>query len=206
MKFFIDTEFKEYHKQHRVLSFPVGYPTPTIDLISIGIAVQRWPNTKPYTYYALNKECHLHEVWADKWLQENVMLPIYQENVSGDARNHIDFTFPTMKSIFQSRGKTKEMIANNIVSFVRACQRNNETPIEFYGYYSDYDWVVFCQLFGTMMDLPVGFPMYCVDLKQIMDEKGLTKEWKREYCPESDEHNALSDALWNAKLFNLMSL
>lgn len=42
---------------------------------------------------------------------------------------------------------------------------------EFYGYFSDYDWVLFCSLFGRMIDLPKGFPYYCIDLKQTMDEK-----------------------------------
>jgi len=41
---------------------------------------------------------------------------------------------------------------------------------EFYGYYADYDWVLFCSLFGRMIDLPKGFPMYCKDLKQMLDD------------------------------------
>lgn len=45
-----------------------------------------------------------------------------------------------------------------------------ETP-QFYGYFADYDWVAFCWLFGKMIDLPSGFQMYCIDLKQILDEK-----------------------------------
>jgi hypothetical protein len=45
--------------------------------------------------------------------------------------------------------------------------------------------------------------MYCKDLKQMMDERGLDKEWKRVHCPDPvDEHDALADALWNFKLFN----
>jgi hypothetical protein len=69
----------------------------------------------------------------------------------------------------------------------------NEGKIEFWGYYADYDWVVFCQIFGTMMDLPKGFPMYCRDIKQLCDSLGNPK------LPEqsSTEHNALNDALWN---------
>lgn len=68
----------------------------------------------------------------------------------------------------------------------------NETP-EFWGYYADYDWVVFCQIFGTMMDLPKGFPMYCQDIKQLCDGNGNPK------LPEQGkgEHNALADARWN---------
>jgi hypothetical protein len=56
-----------------------------------------------------------------------------------------------------------------------------------------------------MIDLPKRFPMYCRDLKQIMDEKGLDKEWKRENCPDPEgEHNALVDARWNKKLHDLI--
>lgn len=66
----------------------------------------------------------------------------------------------------------------------------------FWGYYADYDWVVFCQLFGTMMDLPKGWPMYCRDLKQWSDTIGAPK-----FEGPKGEHNALEDAKWNAKLY-----
>lgn len=64
---------------------------------------------------------------------------------------------------------------------------------EFWGYYADYDWVVLCQLFGTMMDLPKGWPMYCRDIKQLCDSLGNPK------LPEQGkgEHHALADAQWN---------
>ncbi len=64
---------------------------------------------------------------------------------------------------------------------------------ELWGYYSAYDHVVFCQLFGTMMDLPPGFPMYTRDIKQWCDQLGNPR------LPEQGkgEHNALSDARWN---------
>lgn len=99
---------------------------------------------------------------------------------------------------------------------------------EFYAYYADYDWVVFCWLFGRMIDLPKGFPKYCIDLKQVMDEKAnkfsrsdfftafdfknlglsdLTLSEKVEhlklhtnYPTQQNEHNALSDAKWNKEL------
>ena len=62
---------------------------------------------------------------------------------------------------------------------------------EFWAYYGDYDWVVLCQLFGTMMDLPPTWPMYCRDLKQLLDEQ----EIEAPPAPE-DEHSALADAHW----------
>lgn len=63
---------------------------------------------------------------------------------------------------------------------------------EFWAYYAAYDWVALCQLFGTMMDLPKGWPMYCRDVKQLCDTLGNPR------LPEqsSQEHNALADAVW----------
>jgi hypothetical protein len=60
-----------------------------------------------------------------------------------------------------------------------------------------------CQLYGTMMDLPKGWPMYCRDVKQWCDMLGNPK------LPEqkSTEHHALLDAHWTreAWLFLLKS-
>jgi hypothetical protein len=36
----------------------------------------------------------------------------------------------------------------------------------------------------------------------MMDEIGLTKEWKHKNCPDPEnEHNALIDAKWNYELY-----
>jgi hypothetical protein len=72
---------------------------------------------------------------------------------------------------------------------------------EFWGYYCDYDWVVFAQMFGTMMDLPDGWPMYCRDLKQLCDESGNPELPKQ----VSTEHNALDDARWNLQVYNFLT-
>jgi hypothetical protein len=67
---------------------------------------------------------------------------------------------------------------------------------EFWGYYCDYDWVVFCQIFGAMIDLlPMGWPMYCRDLKQWADEIG------NPHFHTPKPHNALQDARWNAAFY-----
>lgn len=71
---------------------------------------------------------------------------------------------------------------------------------EFWGYYADYDWVVFAQLFGKMVDLPKGWPMYCNDIKQLVVSVGdpeLPKQGK-------GEHNALADARWNMVAFEFL--
>lgn len=71
---------------------------------------------------------------------------------------------------------------------------------EFWAYYADYDWVVLCQLYGTMMQLPSGWPMYCRDVKQLCDSLGNPALMKH----ESQEHNALWDALWAKKAWEFL--
>lgn len=88
-------------------------------------------------------------------------------------------------------------IAERVKAFVGADDR----PV-FYGYYADYDWVVFCWLFGTMIDLPRGFPMYCRDLKQMVDEirDSVGLDLASEVVQPENEHNALVDARFNKRL------
>ncbi len=175
MKYFIDTEFKE--------------KPCTIDLISIGIVCEDGRE-----YYALCNEFNLKEAWKDEWLREHVLLPIYKEYIHGDMQNVLAFSINSLKHVMKTFGKSKKQIANDLKIF---CHHP-----EFYAYYASYDWVVFCWIFGRMLDLPKGFPMYCKDIKQMMDDKGLTKEWKRENCPDPiGEHNALIDARWNLNLY-----
>ena len=108
--------------------------------------------------------------------------------ISGDpafdwVREHV---VPQLQPTFQPRVDVREE--------VRAfCDPDVYGKPEFWGYYADYDWVGLCQLFGTMMDLPKGWPMYCRDIKQLCDDKGNPR------LPEQGkgEHHALADAKWN---------
>jgi hypothetical protein len=66
-----------------------------------------------------------------------------------------------------------------------------DTP-EFWAYYAGYDWVALCQIYGTMMDLPKGWPMFCRDVQQLRVSLG-----DPALPPQaSTEHNALDDAIW----------
>jgi len=82
---------------------------------------------------------------------------------------------------------TRPKIARDIRAFV------GENP-EFWGYYCDYDWVLMCQLFGRMIDLPRGWPKFCLDLKQEMVRLKINKE----DLPKQEGllHHALDDAMW----------
>ena len=89
--------------------------------------------------------------------------------------------------------RSRSVIAQEIREFV------GEKP-EFWAYYADYDWVALCQLYGTMLDLPEGWPKYCRDVKQWCDSLGNPK------LPEKDgaEHDALNDALWTKRAWEFL--
>lgn len=116
-------------------------------------------------FYAVNAEADLSH--ANEWVVENV-LP------------HLDVPgYPTL---------SRSEIARRLVRFV---DEGGGKP-EFWAYYGDYDWVVLCQLFGRMIDLPEGWPMFAMDVKQLCVSLGDPR------LPEqtSTEHNALADAKW----------
>lgn len=84
--------------------------------------------------------------------------------------------------------KPRRHIAPEIIRFA------GDAP-EFWAYYASYDWVALCQLFGTMMDLPKGWPMYVMDL---MNKVHPLSKADRETWPAmtGTVHNALADAKW----------
>jgi hypothetical protein len=90
---------------------------------------------------------------------------------------------------------TRSDIASALVEFA------GEKP-EFWAYYADYDWVALCQLFGTMMDLPKGWPKFCMDVKQFCASLGDPKLPKD---PDA-EHNALADARWTQEAWEFLDI
>lgn len=180
----------------------------------------------------------------DYWIRENVLRPIFDELVEkyNNTMPYVsmisDFSYRNMKTLIKRYGKSNEQIAREIVGFCYEIDgpvyhlnshSDSVVPnnIKFHAYYADYDWVVFCWLFGRMIDLPKGFPMYCVDIKQVMDEK-VTKvvEGVRvadgrgyitrkealdkilslpEYPKNKKPHHALSDAKFDRDLHNFLN-
>lgn len=73
---------------------------------------------------------------------------------------------------------------------------------EFWAYYSDYDWVALCQLYGRMVDLPDSWPMFCRDVKQLCVDRGNPELPPR----EGTEHHALQDARWARDAWEFLSV
>jgi hypothetical protein len=165
-RYFIDFEFIEDGK--------------TIDPISIGIVCEDGRE-----FYAENQECDLSK--AGDFVQEHVIPQLW--HLHGDKREHNAWIRDGgTGGLFHRSGLARE---------VRVfCSPEQYGKPEFWGYYADYDWVVLCQLFGTMMDLPNGWPKYCHDLKQWCDQLGNPQLPKQ----ESGEHHALADARWNREV------
>lgn len=85
-------------------------------------------------------------------------------------------------------GETKpaEQVAEELRQFVIG-------EPEFWAWYGAYDWVLLCELFGGLMDLPQGWPKTYRELLHL----------GRRSLPENSGvlHNALDDARWNKRLF-----
>jgi len=113
------------------------------------------------------------ESTASPWVRENVI-----EKLGDDPRQEID------------------KIAADFKQWVGA-----DKP-EFWAYYADYDWVVLCQMYGAMIDLPQGWPMFCRDIKQWCVDLGNPRLPKQ----ESGEHHALDDARWNQRAWESLQL
>lgn len=144
----------------------------TIDLISIGIVTEDGRE-----FYAENSECDHSR--ASQWVKDNVLVHL----VGGDAR------------------MGRDVIAMKVRQFAEEYPvTSGPTKPEFWAYYADYDWVVLCQLFGTMMDLPKGWPMYCRDVKQLCDMLGNPKLPRQ----GRGEHHALSDARWTRDAWHFL--
>jgi hypothetical protein len=119
-------------------------------------------------YYAVSKEFDPSR--CNDWVRANVL--------------------PLLPSRDFGAWKTRSEIATDIRELVI---EGGAKP-EFHAYFADYDWVVLCQLYGRMVDLPKGFPFYCRDLKQRMDDLGVKKDQLP--AQEGAEHSALDDARW----------
>ena len=192
LKYFLDTEFIEDGK--------------TIDLISIGIACN-----DGRTFYRQNSECKFDK--ASDWVWRNVFphlvhfdmrgkrscSPVVHSYNSGlDRREITPCSGTTVEGKDRCFWATRSEIRTAVLDF---CDVVKYGKPEFWGYFADYDWVAFCQLFGTMAQLPKGFPMYCMDLKQLANQLGDIQIPK----PEVEIHHALADAEWAMASYDFLA-
>ena len=119
----------------------------------------------------------------------------YRVSNEFNVKNCNDWVTNKVLPLLPSNNKwiSRSQLKKDILEFI-----GSDKP-EFWAYYADYDWVVLCQLFGTMLDLPDGWPMYCKDIKQLCDELGNPR-----LPDQKNEHDALADAKWNVVAYNFL--
>lgn len=168
------------------------------------------------------------------WIRENVLKPIFKDkNKSYNVLKglpysmELPFNYKSFKMILKLFGKSNEQIAQEVKEFVYNAEYYWSDPavydykiketidkgIKFYGYYSAYDHTALCCLFGKMLNLPKGFPMYTIDLRQMKDvikdrykkdniDYGLSED--HNYPQQENEHSAIDDARWNRALHKFL--
>ncbi len=122
-------------------------------------------------YYAEWEDAPLH--LADAWVKENVVPYLHR-----------------------SHARHRYAIAKQVLDFISVSEKPS-----FWGYFADYDWVVFCQIFGKMIDLPRTWPQYCKDVRQAAAMLGNPK------LPDkpANRHNALYDARWTRDAYDFLN-
>lgn len=133
-------------------------------------------------YYAINNDLDLMaRAYEHPWLRKNVLnkLPLYMD-FDGDLvwdQSHEDY----------DKVKSLHDIKDDIKHFVLGF--NNP---EIWYDHGAYDHVLVAQLFGTMIQLPVGFPMWFHELQQELEREP-------SFVPKEQPgglHSALADARW----------
>lgn len=177
MRFFYDTEFIEDGR--------------TIGLLSIGIVADDGRE-----YYAVVDDTELlNEAAANPWLRENVLpsLPVRYYSTRTPATCwswddvHPDYGRVLMRDVIAR--EVRDFLAPQPLTFDRA------DACELWADYGAYDHVALAQLWGPMIQLPPGIPMWTNDLRQEIARLGLTDADLPQQ--EAGHHNALADARHN---------
>jgi hypothetical protein len=177
MKIYYDTEFLE--------------DGAAIDLISIGMVAD--DGRELYLVNEAVGEDPLHSLICNhEWLMTNVVPHLPMAANRGEPAYYPPKQwnlFPRTSSFTLDAESTavvsRRFIRNAVREFIQA------TPDpQLWAWYGAYDHVALCQLFGRMVDLPAGVPMWTNDLKQEAVRLGNPE------LPEQvgAEHNALADA------------
>lgn len=187
MKIFYDLEFHERGPR---------YP---IELISIGMVREDGAEL-----YLINDEVDLTALRHHPWLCKNVVPHLPLRWVHPQARpvpSLIHVEPDVLDWDRDHEDHERAMPPWEIAERVRAFVLNGGDP-ELWAWYGAYDHVVMCQqLFGRMVDLPAGFPMWTNDIRQLSELCG------NPMLPAQDaagHHRAIDDARWNAEAWRYL--
>lgn len=165
-----------------------------IDLISIGMITEHGEE-----YYAVSSEFSMRNLVRNDWLVENVWP--YLPQVRGDQRmaklvghkaKSVNSRIRLYNDLFDRSDpavKPRAQIAEEVHHFI-----TRVAVPQLWAWYGAYDHVVMAQLYGPMVNLPRGIPMYTCDLRQEADRLGAIAMIP---VQPFGQHNALADARHN---------
>lgn len=172
MKIFYDCEFVER-----------GRELP-IQLVSIGLVREDGAEL-----YAINEES-LSTIFRNPWTAINLppQLPIQMDD---PTIFQWDAVHPEYRFVL-----ALDRLADEVRRFI-----TEVSDVELWAYYSAYDHVALCQLFGSMAELPSGIPMWTHDLMQLHEQHRVVP-----LPPEPENlHHAMADARWVRDAYNRIS-
>lgn len=148
-------------------------PKHPVDLLSIGAVREDGAE-----YYAVVLDANWDGVREHEWLMANVVPSLPGEWLGGQW--YLDQSHPSVKY--------RDTIAKELETFLL-----EKGKPELWAWYGSYDHVALAQLWGRMINLPKGVPMWTNDLRQEAHRLGNPR------LPEqpAGEHNALMDARHN---------
>lgn len=205
-RFYYDTEFLE--------------DGSTIDLISIGVVKIKSVAPNPYEgvdfefdeYYAVNSDADWERILDHSFLSQHVVPHLPMGKIRGENGVNKIWVDQTSRLV-----RPKWLIRNEMQHFLLGDPAGWETvedpdnpgsqigvppEIELVADYCAYDHVALAQLWGTMMDLPEGVPMYTNDFQQTLKVAGVTEDQVKTSVTEAGgsltalgpDHHALADA------------
>ena len=189
-KYWLDTEFNETDK--------------VINLISIALVSE-----DGRTLHYGNANFDYQDV--SPWVADNVLVPLGFKNLGKDGKVVLipppDFygSGPFWKSRQYIKEQLMFFLAGGDVNLEedQIVDSENYKGVELWANYASTDFVAFYQIFGTLMDLPEGLPMYIHDIQQELDRLGIPESKLPKQ--ESGHHNALEDAKWCKQAYEYLS-
>lgn len=139
----------------------------TIDLVSIAFVCEDGRE-----YYGISREFDPER--AGPWVRRHVL--------------------PLLPAPDSALWRTREQLRADLLDFL--LPRDTVRP-ELWAWVGAYDHVAFCQLWGSMVDLPDRLPRYTHELKQLWESHGRPTLPP----PPPDAHDALADARHNLAKF-----
>ena len=186
MKIFFDTEFTGLHKN--------------TTLISIGLVTE-----DGRTFYAEFTDYDKSQV--DDWIQERVISKlIFNPSERNDLRPGGGAMIGAMNS--GNYNGTTDFIKKNLSYWLSQFE-----AVEMWSDHLAYDWVLFCNIFGTAFDIPKNVYYIPFDLSTLLKVYGYDPDINREEFAEVQpktfgiesndrKHNALWDAMVIKECYN----